>query len=142
MDEDTLMTGEELREMRGDRSAQEFGCHVADVMGKERPYTAQEVWNWENGLRPVPRRVAIALISYERRHWLIVPHGLEFLLRTACPICGARNPVMHETARPPRTLTIEFSCGAAERLSGDPKRRTVIGKCGNRSKVLGLPAEA
>ena len=128
------MSGDDLCEMRGDRSAQEFGVFVADVMGKERPYTAQEIWNWEKGLRAVPGRVATALRMYESRHWLIVPYGCEFLFRVACPICGGRNPKIVETER---SVVIRFNCGAAERLAN--QQRKDIGMCSNRNKVLGVP---
>lgn len=123
------MSAEDLREMRGDRSAQEFGQFVADVMGKSRSYTAQEIWNWENGLRPVPSRVATALRMHERKTWLIVPYGDEFLLRMACPTCDTRHPQIEES---PRAATIRFSCGAAERLAN--RERKVLGTCKHLKK--------
>lgn len=127
------MSAEQLREIRGDRSAQEFGEFLAELMGKERPYTAQEVWNWENGLRPVPQRVASRLTAYQQRDWLIIPYEGQHLIRIECPTCGARKPVIHETAR---SVTVQFSCGAAERLAAGARK--VIGICSNRRKVRGL----
>ena len=121
---ETEMSAEQLKEIRGDRSAQEFGQFVAELMGNDRPYTAQEVWNWENGHRPVPRRVATVVLRHHRRNWLVVPYGDDFLFRMACPVCDTRNPVIKESAR---HTTIEFSCGAAERLSSG--ERKVLGRC-------------
>ncbi len=130
------MSAEQLKDIRGARSAQEFGEFLAELMEKERPYTAQEVWNWENGHRPVPQRVATRLTAHVQRHWLLVPHEGEFLIRMACPICDMRNPVIEETAR---SVTVKFKCGAADRVAAGARKS--IGVCSNRRKALGLSEE-
>lgn len=61
------MSGDDLREWREEQglTAQALGERLAKMLGSERPYTPQEVWNWESGRRDVPEGVERVILRYE-----------------------------------------------------------------------------
>lgn len=59
------MTKEELREERTSRgmTQEQFGQFLADLLGRARAYSKSEVSVYETGQRPVPARIALALLE-------------------------------------------------------------------------------
>lgn len=59
------MSGAELAAIRVERdeTGEAFGAYLARIAGHGRPYSRQEVWGWESGLRDIPAKIELALMK-------------------------------------------------------------------------------